>query len=410
MWLALGPGTFGNGTYTTDTTDTSPDGQWHHTTLSLLPFAGQVATGLVIGPGNSFGPVGPYDVWLANMAIQSANGSVHPLFTGGDVIGTIWGTCSNTNLTLAKESTAVDAMVGTTYYIDDHLGTASLELSSGGWPIWKGEFAPYGAELDTQATANHYKFTGKERDAESGLDYFGARYYGSAMGRWMSPDWSAKEEPIPYAKLDDPQSLNLYGYVGNNPLARVDADGHDYFWQKLGNALTGNGFRTHEQVNGHGSLQTALDHVGQTKWAPSRFNITEAHFFLPGQNKCNEFVADVLKESGYQTPSVPDGKGGMRLPTAGEMADPNLHIQGLGDARPVSDAKPGDVIAIAHDGGGGHSGFVTDDRQTVSASTNGTVVKNDYFFRSPHATPNNGENPSGIHSPPVVRSPIKVNP
>jgi hypothetical protein len=42
----------------------------------------------------------------------------------------------------------------------------------------------------------------------------------------MSPDWSAKVEPVPYAKLDDPQSLNLYQYVGNNPLARADKDGH----------------------------------------------------------------------------------------------------------------------------------------------------------------------------------------
>jgi RHS repeat-associated protein len=74
------------------------------------------------------------------------------------------------------------------------------------------------------ATAAHS--TGKERDAESGNDYFGARYYASTMGRWLSPDWSAKEEPVPYAKLDDPQSLNLYSYVGNNPLVRVDADGH----------------------------------------------------------------------------------------------------------------------------------------------------------------------------------------
>jgi RHS repeat-associated protein len=68
--------------------------------------------------------------------------------------------------------------------------------------------------------------TGKERDAESGLDYFGARYYASNMGRFMSPDWSAKEEPVPYAKLDNPQSLNLYAYVENNPLGAVDADGH----------------------------------------------------------------------------------------------------------------------------------------------------------------------------------------
>ena len=71
-----------------------------------------------------------------------------------------------------------------------------------------------------------YQFTGKERDSESGLDYFGARYYASTVGRWLSPDWSAKAEPVPYAKLDNPQSLNLYSYVGNNPLSRIDADGH----------------------------------------------------------------------------------------------------------------------------------------------------------------------------------------
>lgn len=70
------------------------------------------------------------------------------------------------------------------------------------------------------------EFTGKERDAESQLDYFGARYYASNMGRFMSPDWSAQEEPVPYAKLNDPQSLNLYSYVLNHPLVGIDPDGH----------------------------------------------------------------------------------------------------------------------------------------------------------------------------------------
>ena len=46
------------------------------------------------------------------------------------------------------------------------------------------------------------------------------------MGRFMSPDWSAKEEPVPYAKLDDPQTLNLYAYVRNHPTEIVDPDGH----------------------------------------------------------------------------------------------------------------------------------------------------------------------------------------
>jgi RHS repeat-associated protein len=80
--------------------------------------------------------------------------------------------------------------------------------------------------LLSAASAHSSISTGKERDAESGNDYFGARYYASTMGRWLSPDWSAKVMPVPYAKLDDPQSLNLYSYVENNPLARLDADGH----------------------------------------------------------------------------------------------------------------------------------------------------------------------------------------
>jgi RHS repeat-associated protein len=83
-------------------------------------------------------------------------------------------------------------------------------------------------EVSTPSCLPQRLFTGKERDSESGNDYFDARYYNSAMGRFLSPDWSAKEEPVPYAQLDDPQSLNLYAYVRNNPLTRVDADGHDF--------------------------------------------------------------------------------------------------------------------------------------------------------------------------------------
>ena len=64
-----------------------------------------------------------------------------------------------------------------------------------------------------------YKFTGKERDSESGLDYFGARYYGSSMGRFMSSDDGEDQD------VQDPQSWNLYSYVRNNPVTHTDADG-----------------------------------------------------------------------------------------------------------------------------------------------------------------------------------------
>jgi RHS repeat-associated protein len=70
------------------------------------------------------------------------------------------------------------------------------------------------------------RYTAKERDTESGNDYMFARYYNSNTGRFLSPDWSAKVAPVPYAKLDDPQSLNLYSYVRNNPMSRTDPTGH----------------------------------------------------------------------------------------------------------------------------------------------------------------------------------------
>jgi len=65
-------------------------------------------------------------------------------------------------------------------------------------------------------------FTGKERDT-SGNDYFGARYYSSALGRWMSPDPSGQT----YAEMTNPQSFNLYAYVMNNPLVNLDPIGLD---------------------------------------------------------------------------------------------------------------------------------------------------------------------------------------
>ena len=68
------------------------------------------------------------------------------------------------------------------------------------------------------------RFTGKERDAESGLDNFEARYFGSRMGRFMSPD---PEQIHGFDHMGDPQPWNGYGYVHNNPLNATDPDGLD---------------------------------------------------------------------------------------------------------------------------------------------------------------------------------------
>ena len=105
--------------------------------------------------------------------------------------------------------------------------------------------------------------TGKERDTESGLDYFGARYYASNMGRWMSPDWAATPAAVPYANLADPQSLNLYEYVANNPVGRADFDGHledmGDFFANLDN-LSINSVRSQSRGK-HNDLRTAWQHI-----------------------------------------------------------------------------------------------------------------------------------------------------
>jgi RHS repeat-associated protein len=77
---------------------------------------------------------------------------------------------------------------------------------------------PPDANYDSRAPQ---KFTGKERDVETGLDYFLARYYSGAQGRFMRPD-----DPFVDQFPEDPQSWNLYAYTRNNPLRFVDPTGN----------------------------------------------------------------------------------------------------------------------------------------------------------------------------------------
>jgi RHS repeat-associated protein len=121
------------------------------------------------------------------------------------------------------------------YYFANHLGSASVVTSSAGAIQDESDYYPFGGERAvTDTDPNHYKFTGKERDGESGLDNFGARYYSSALGRFGSPDplpwigWQhqgrrGEEQFLKY--ITNPQNLNAYTYVLNNPLNAIDPTG-----------------------------------------------------------------------------------------------------------------------------------------------------------------------------------------
>jgi RHS repeat-associated protein len=117
---------------------------------------------------------------------------------------------------------------GLHFYFNDPLGTRRAQTDYAGVLEQTCSSLPFGDGLscsggNLQAPTEHH-FTGKERDNESGNDYFGARYYASFMGRWMSPD------PV-FATVDrlaDPQQWNMYTYSRNNPLSITDPSGLDF--------------------------------------------------------------------------------------------------------------------------------------------------------------------------------------
>jgi len=119
------------------------------------------------------------------------------------------------------------------YVITDALGNIRAIEDEQGNVIERHDYLAFGEECTTGPCAANpgvgagqpRKFTGKERDQETGFDYFGARYYGAKIGRFTTVDpvynWNAN--------LLDPQRWNRYAYGRNNPLRYVDPDGKDIF-------------------------------------------------------------------------------------------------------------------------------------------------------------------------------------
>jgi RHS repeat-associated protein len=111
----------------------------------------------------------------------------------------------------------------------DWLGTERVRTDISGATCESITSLPFGDGQGTTGSCGDTSplhFTSKERDSETGLDEFGARYFSSSLGRFATPDWAARPTTVPYAQFGNPQSLNLYSYVGNNPLLHFDPDGH----------------------------------------------------------------------------------------------------------------------------------------------------------------------------------------
>jgi RHS repeat-associated protein len=123
--------------------------------------------------------------------------------------------------TLAVSVCAPAAAQTVEYYHLDALGSVRAVTNQAGAVLERHDYLPFGEEVNPPGTTNTRKFTGKERAAETGLDYFGARYYGARTARFttVDPVYTWREN------LVDPQRWNRYAYVRNNPLRFTDPDG-----------------------------------------------------------------------------------------------------------------------------------------------------------------------------------------
>jgi RHS repeat-associated protein len=106
------------------------------------------------------------------------------------------------------------------YYIKDHLGSIRVTTDETGTVVSAQDYFAYGELLREHNSIERYKYTEKERDAETGYDYFGARYYDSEIGRWLAVDPLSDSYP----------SWSPYSYTGNNPINSIDINGMEWIY------------------------------------------------------------------------------------------------------------------------------------------------------------------------------------
>lgn len=109
----------------------------------------------------------------------------------------------------------------TVYFVHgDHLGSTRLVTGLNQAVVQNLDYLPFGENNSTDSHISTHEFTGDERDSETGLDHTQFRQYTSQLARWITPDLLGGE-------IGDPQSLNRYAYVLNNPLNLIDPLGLD---------------------------------------------------------------------------------------------------------------------------------------------------------------------------------------
>ena len=205
----------------------------------------------------------------------------------------------------------------------------------------------------TACFSRHY-FTGKERDSESGNDYFKYRYLSSSMGRWLRPDPSG----MLHADLGNPQEFNLYSYVGNRPLTFSDLEGlcwKGFQWacniiQRVENRVSGFGFQTDDQIlkNPNKRSQRKLQSERQKSYRKE----TQ---FVPDPDDDRPQLTAMVKGVARDTAGFPDVCSGGVFTVKGKEVSVG-GARGEAGAIMEVDSKDGTSVGAIGEGSGGDGG------------------------------------------------------
>jgi RHS repeat-associated protein len=220
------------------------------------------------------------------------------------------------------------------WLVTDQLGTPRMIFDKTGSlaGMKRHDYLPFGEELSASqngrtpqqgytADNTRQKFTQKERDTETGLDYFLARYYSSTQGRFTSPDeftggptelfeQVAPHNPTFYADIAEPQSLNKYQYALNNPLRDIDPDGHQ---TRLADLVSGG-------VAGEGA--------GGRNSTAARIRNGVARVGRTVLNTLNGAASAVSEDNGFGPMDAPQNSGGRGIGHVVALAQSGAEVVG----------------------------------------------------------------------------------